>query len=133
MNTQFTAVAVAKEWEPETIFDVLGSERARRILALASVKPVSADELSDGLDASLPTIYRRVNALQEYDLLREETRIDTDGNHFKAFTTNLERICFEVEDGGFDIDIELRRDMVDQFEDFWTDLERSGEDDADTT
>lgn len=35
---------VGKEWEPETIFDVLGSERARRILSIATVRPVSADD-----------------------------------------------------------------------------------------
>jgi len=120
---------VGKEWDPETIFDVLGSERARRILALASVQPVSADRIAEHTDMSLPTIYRRVNALEEYDLLEADTRIDTDGNHYKTFETNLERVCFEIEDGGFDVDIRLRRDMVDQFEEFWGDLESSARSD----
>ena len=30
---------------------------------------------------------------------------------------------FEVSDGGFEVDIQLRRDMVDQFEEFWGDLD----------
>lgn len=116
---------MGKEWDPETIFDVLGSERARRILSIASVRPVSADDLATALDASLPTVYRRVNALLDYDLLTEDTQIDAEGNHYKTYETNLQRICFEVDDGGFTVDIQLRRDMVDQFEDFWTDLEGS--------
>ena len=114
---------MGKEWEPETIFDVLGSERARRILSIASVRPVSANELATAIDTSLPTVYRRVNALLDYDLLREETNIDAEGNHYNTYATNLQRVCFEVDDGGFTVDIQLRRDMVDQFEDFWSDLE----------
>lgn len=114
---------MSKEWEPETIFDVLGSERARRILSIASVRPVSANELASAIDTSLPTVYRRVNALVDYDLLKEETTIDDEGNHYKTYETNLQRVCFEVDDGGFTVDIQLRRDMVDRFEAFWSDLE----------
>lgn len=84
---------------------------------------MSAQDLADACDTSLPTIYRRVNALLEYDLLQEETQIDEDGNHYKTFETNLERIVFEINDGGVDIDIELRKDLVDQFDEFWRDLE----------
>lgn len=117
-----------KEWEPESVLDVFGSEYARQILALASVEPMSAEELAEHCDVSLPTIYRRVNALLEYDLLQEETEIDADGAHYKVFETNLKRICFEVEDGGFAIDIELEQDVVDQFTDFWDDLDESRSD-----
>lgn len=122
---------MTKEWEPETIFDVIGSEYARQILALGSHEPMSADELADRCGTSLPTVYRRVNALLEYDLLQEESRIDAEGNHYKEFETNLRRICFEVDAGGFDIDIQLRHDMVDRFERFWGDLEESSSGAAD--
>ncbi|MFB6300429.1 MAG: ArsR/SmtB family transcription factor [Halobacteriales archaeon] len=114
---------MSKEWEPETLFDVLASDHARDILALTSVRAMSAQELADHCDTSLPTIYRRINALLEYDLLQEETQIDEDGNHYKTFETNLERIVFEINDGAVDIDIELRKDLVDQFDEFWHDLE----------
>lgn len=119
-----------KEWEPETVFDVLGSEYARQILALASIKPMSAEEFADHCEVSLPTVYRRVNALLEYDLLQEDVEVESDGTHHKVFETNLERICFEVEDGRFEIDIQLRRDVVDQFTDFWDDLEDSTTDET---
>lgn len=115
--------ALSKEWEPETIFDVLASDHAREILALTSVRPMSAQDLADHCETSLPTIYRRVNALLEYDLLQEDTQIDEEGNHYKTFATNLERIVFEINDGGVDIDIQLRKDLVDQFDEFWRDLE----------
>lgn len=113
------------DWEPETLFDVLGSEEVREILALTDVKPMSVQELSDHVDSSEPTVYRRVNACQEYDLLTADTEIGDDGNHYKVYEANLERVCLELNDGGFDVDIRLRRDLVDQFEDFWSDLEGS--------
>lgn len=120
---------MGKEWDPEDIFDVLGSELARHILVLASDESRSARQLAERCGASLPTVYRRVDALQEYGLLDEELRIDEQGNKFRLFETRLNRVCFEVDDDGFDVDVEFRRDTVDQFEAFWTDLERSGQGD----
>lgn len=110
---------MGKEWNPETIFDVLGSEHARSILTASSQQPMDAEALADACDTSLPTVYRRVNALQEYDLLKEETNIDADGNHYKTYETNLQEISFEVTDDGFEIDIALRRDLTDRFDEFW--------------
>lgn len=111
------------EWDPESVFDVLGNEHVRQILALASVEPVSADDLADHTDASQPTVYRRVNVLQEYDMLTEETELDDEGNHYKTYRTTLERVCFDVEDGGFTVDIQLRQDAVERFSEVWTDGE----------
>jgi uncharacterized protein YdhG (YjbR/CyaY superfamily) len=106
--------------------DVFGNEYARQILALASVEPVAAEDIAEVLDASLPTVYRRVNVLLEYDLLKERTQVDEDGHHYQTFETSLKRVSFEVEDGGIDIDLELRRDLFDRFSDFWQDLEDAG-------
>lgn len=116
---------MSKEWDPQNVFDVFGSEHARQILVLASMRPMSAEELADHCDTSRPTIYRRLNALQEYDLVTEHLELDDDGHHYKTYETSLQRICFEVEDGGFNIDIQLRQDLVEQFGDFWGDLENA--------
>ena len=117
---------MARDWDPESVFDVLGNEQVRKILALTSVKPMSVQDLAENLDSSRPTVYRRVNACQEYDLVAEDTQIDGDGNHYNVYEANLERITFELEEGGFNVDIELRHDLVDQFGDFWSDLEGDG-------
>lgn len=113
-------------WDPDNVMDVFGNEYARQILALASVEPVAAEDIAEVLDASLPTVYRRVNVLLEYDLLKERTQVDEDGHHYQTFETSLKRVSFEVEDGGIDIDLELRRDLFDRFSDFWQDLEDAG-------
>lgn len=115
-----------KEWAPSDVFDVFGDGLARQILVLASDHPVSAEKLAEQLDVSKPTIYRRVNALIDYDLVRERQQIDTEGNHYQEYETTLKRVVFEIEGGGYNIDLELRQRLAHQFESFWTDLEASG-------
>lgn len=116
--------AVGKEWAPDHLLEVLGSEAARRILVYCAGGPRSAEELADHLDASLPTVYRRLNALEDYDLLRSETRIDPDGNHFQTFETAVDRVSVAIEDDGIEAEVERDRDVVDRFGAFWDDLER---------
>lgn len=109
-----------KEWTATSVFELFGDELSRQILVLASVQPVSVAALAERLDASKPTIYRRVNTLVDHDLVREEIHPDrVDGNHHKRFETTLKRATIEIEDGGLDVNVELRRDLVDQFEAFW--------------
>lgn len=110
-------------WDPDNVMDVFGNEYARQILALGSVEPMSAEEMAEVLDASQPTVYRRLNVLLAYDLLKERTRVDDDGHHYKTFETSLRSVTFEVEDGGINVDMELRRDLFDRFSEFWNDLE----------
>lgn len=114
-----------KEWAPSDVFDVFGDSLARRILVLASDRPLSADDLADQFDVSRPTIYRRINALIDYDLLREQQEIDMDGNHYKVFETTLKRIAFEIDGGGYTIDMTVRQSLADKFESFWSGLEES--------
>lgn len=116
---------MSKEWDPDSLFDVFGSETARGILALASVEPCSAQQLAARLDVSEPTVYRRLDALLNYDLVSENTNLDEDGNHYKTYETNLDRIAFEIDDGEFVVDVRLHRSVVDQFEQFWGDLGES--------
>lgn len=99
-------------WDPETVFDVFGSESARRILALASEGPVTADDLASHLSVSQPTVYRRVDELVEYDLLTERDHVDDDGNQFNTYVTNLDAVTFSVEDGSFVVDLQLERDVA---------------------
>ncbi len=103
---------VTGEWDAETLFDVFERETARKILALTSVEPMAAQELAERTDESEPTIYRRLDALEEYDLIEERTHIDADGNHYSEYETNLEEVCFQLEDGGFTIDVTYRKELV---------------------
>jgi Fe2+ or Zn2+ uptake regulation protein len=123
---------VSKEWEPDDVFDVLASETARRVLAATSVRAMSAQELGEVCDTSLPTVYRRVNALVEYDLLSAELEVDTDGTQYKTYTNDLERIEVRVDDGSFNVNIEIEKDAVDQFGAMFSDLQAGASADEDT-
>lgn len=105
------------EWEAGTLFELLGDELARTILALTSVEALSADALSDRCRASQPTIYRRLDELQAYDLLKERTEYDADGNHYKTYECRLEEVCVGVGNGSFTVDLRVRRDVVDDADD----------------
>lgn len=109
-------------WEADDILHAITSENARQILALARLDPVSAEELADRCEASLPTIYRRIDELLEYGLLEERVRIDPEGNHYRVFETDVERISLLIEPGRFGVEVRFERDLVDKFGAFWRDL-----------
>ncbi|MFC6752142.1 ArsR family transcriptional regulator [Halorubrum tibetense] len=113
---------MSNQWDPGGIFEVLASEESRRILAAASVRSLSAKEFERICDASLPTIYRRITVLVEYDMLSEEQVVDTDGNHSKQYATDLQEVNVRVEDGEFTVNLEIRKDTVDKFGELFRDL-----------
>ncbi|PSQ56014.1 MAG: transcriptional regulator [Halobacteriales archaeon SW_9_67_25] len=82
----------ANEWNPETVFDVLSDERVRQILVATGESPQSAEELSERVDGSLSSLYRRIEVLTEYGFLLEETRLDPEGHHYCVYTVNCEEI-----------------------------------------
>ena len=113
--------------DADAVLDVLGDEHARAILALVSEEPMSAPALADRLDVSEPTAYRRVNELLDAGLLREDTRIDADGNHYKTFEASVDAIEIAVQDGSLGVAAGSPDDLVDRFGSFWSDLGGDGE------
>ena len=120
---------MSKAWDPDDIFDVLASEDARRILVATSVRPMSAKELADVCDRSLATIYRRVRAMEDYDLLSKELTRDPDGTQYNEYRSELNEITISVDEGRIDVNVDIERDTVDQFAELIEDLEGSGEHD----
>lgn len=110
------------EWNPDGIFDVLASEESRRILAAASVRPMTAKELEQLCSASLPTIYRRLNVLVDYDLLSEEQLVDPAQEQSTQYSTDLQELSVTVEDGSFDVNIAFNKDRIDKFGELMRDL-----------
>lgn len=116
---------MSEEQDPETVFEVFGNEFARRVLVLASHDPVSAEEIADHLGVSLPTVYRRVNALVDHGFLHERPHVDGKGNQYKLFETAVKRIEFEVGNGQYELTVEFEQGLADRFEGFWEELEGS--------
>ena len=120
---------MSKAWDPDDIFEVLASEDVRRILVATSVRPMSAKELADICDRSLATIYRRVQAMEDYDLLSEELARDPDGTQYNEYKSDLNEITISVDEGRLNVNIDIEKDTVDQFAELIEDLERSGKHD----
>jgi predicted HTH transcriptional regulator len=87
---------------------LLEDEYAHAILIHTSTQEMSAPELSDACEASVSTIYRRIERLQEHDLLAEQLHLDQDGHHYKTYTARFERIDIELVDGAFEIEVTYR-------------------------
>lgn len=115
---------MSKDWDPDSLFEVFGDELVRQILVVADEEPISAETIAEHADASLPTVYRRLNTLEELDLLQQQTHVDGDGTQYQEYETTLQRVSFEIKDRGFDVDIRVRSDISDQFEAFWDELDR---------
>ncbi|WP_266081896.1 ArsR/SmtB family transcription factor [Haladaptatus caseinilyticus] len=113
------------------LLDVLSDEYARDILAATSIKPMSAQQLADECEMSPPTVYRRVDRLQAFGLLEEQTKIRTDNNHYSVYTATLSEVCLELDTGSFEAVVtrtdesfpgERESDTADRFKKMWEDL-----------
>ncbi|MFP8954025.1 helix-turn-helix domain-containing protein [Natrialbaceae archaeon A-arb3/5] len=111
---------MSEETDLSTVLAVLDDEYAREILTHTSVEPMSASTLSERCDASLPTIYRRLDRLKGCRLVTEETEIAPDGNHYNVYRANLDRLELTLDDGAFDLEVTHRSDDVaDKFTRMW--------------
>ena len=72
---------------------------------------------------SLPTVYRRIERLETFDLLVERTEIDTTGgHHHSVYEANLEHIGIDLANGDFDVRVRLREDAADRFSRMWQEM-----------
>ena len=106
----------------EDILDTIGDEHARTVLAAISQEPRSAKELSEESDLSLPTIYRRLEILQEHDLVTEKTAVADDGNHYNVYSSNFDSTVIQLEDEEYRVRIYRKENLPDRFTQLWDDL-----------
>jgi predicted transcriptional regulator len=102
-----------------TVVGLLDDDYARAILEAASEEPRSAKELAEAIDASLPTVYRRVDDLVDAGLLVEETELRSDGNHHSVYEAALERVELELTEGTLEMQLQRSTDVADRFTDMW--------------
>ena len=116
---------MSEECADEEVLALLDDEYARAILTATSAEPMSAQTLSERCDASVTTIYRRIDRLQDCDLVEEQLQPQPDGNHYKVFASRLESFSVTFDDGEMHADIERREteeDVADRFTRMWQDL-----------
>lgn len=107
----------------ETVVGLLDDEYARDILTATSRQPMTANELSDRCDVSLPTVYRRVERLEAAGLLAEQTRPRPDGHHDTLYAATLDRLTVRLRDGNLELDLERQgEDVADRLTRMWEEL-----------
>lgn len=107
----------------ETVGELLEDEYARSILAETSTEPLSAAELIERCDASSPTVYRRLERLEEFDMIESEQALDPDGHHYQRFSARLERVTIELTDGSYQVSVDrTEEDAVERFTKFYEGL-----------
>lgn len=122
---------MSEDGDVAELLDTLSDDYARAILVETSVEPMSANTLSDRCDASLPTVYRRIERLQELDLIEEQTRIDPGGSHHKVYAAKLSTVSLDLDGGDLEAEIEreetelaleAEEDVADRFTRMWEGL-----------
>lgn len=100
-----------------SFFALLDDDYARAILVETRGEPRSAEALSDAIEASESTVYRRIERLRERELVEGEQRLDPGGHHFEVYTARLERVTIDLTDNGFVVDIDRTEaaDPADRF------------------
>ena len=106
----------------EEVLDTIGDRHARHVLAAISHDPKSAKELAEECDLSLPTVYRRIEMLDEYDLVKDRTLVADDGNHYKVYESNFESTVISLEDDEYRVRIYREENLPDRFSQLWNEL-----------
>ena len=106
----------------EEILNTIGDQHARRVLAAISQTPKSAKDLAEEVDLSLPTVYRRIEMLKEYDLVKDRTLVAEDGNHYKVYESNFESTVISLQDDEYKVRIYREENLPDRFSQLWDEL-----------
>ncbi|WP_267643960.1 ArsR/SmtB family transcription factor [Haloarchaeobius amylolyticus] len=98
--------------ERAEVLRLLDDEYARAILTVTSREPMSAKELATAIDASPPTVYRRVEDLQAAGLLAEELQYESSGHHYRIYRAVVDRVSISFADGEYDVRIDTTEETT---------------------
>lgn len=91
-----------------TVFEALGDHKGRRCCRALLEEPRGARALADATGYSLPTVYRRLDALQSAGLVESSTRIRAGGGNYEVYRTVTTGLRVDIEDG---FRVELQREL----------------------
>lgn len=108
--------------DPCDLFALLDDEYARALLVTLRDEEMTATRLHEETDASLATVYRRLDELADCGLVAERTRIDPDGNHYGVYEATLGELRVELTPEGFEATVDRREDVADAFTRIWEEI-----------
>lgn len=93
------------ERDPTDLLSLLNAEYTQSILEAIQRESKSARAIAEECGASRPTVYRRLNALEEAGLVESGMVYDADGHHRTVFETTLEAISVDLVGGGLSVSV----------------------------
>lgn len=90
---------------PAELLGLLDADYTQEILEAVGREAKSARELAELCGASRPTVYRRLNSLQEAGLVDTEMEYDADGHHRAVFEATLEAVSVDVTGDGLSVTV----------------------------
>jgi len=114
----------SEEQAIEDILDTIGDERARQVLATLGEGSKSAKEIGERLDLSLPTVYRRLELLDEHELVKSQQVVAEDGTHYRQYECNFDSTVIRLQDDEYDVRIYRTDSLPDRFSTLWDELGR---------
>lgn len=89
--------------EPPAPLELLADSYARELLVELSHKPQCGRALAEACSFSRPTVYRRLNRLEDAGLVDAETRLEADGNHCKEFSLVRDSLNVTIDEGAITV------------------------------
>jgi DNA-binding transcriptional ArsR family regulator len=87
------------------VLSLLSDEYAREMLNVLVEDSLSARALSERLDMSRPTVYRRLNRLESAGVIESSMVIDPEGHHRKRFSVVVDRMQLLFEPDGISLEV----------------------------
>jgi len=110
----------------DDLITVLGNKYNTDILT-ATGEAMSAQELSERLDVPIATCYRRINQLEDADLLELHDRPPSDEHRrVKVYRRKVDGVEVDFRDG-LTIEVEERSAVKNRLDDVWRDLSARGD------
>jgi predicted transcriptional regulator len=86
---------------------------------------MTAPELSNQCEMSKSTVYRRLNKLEECNLVTAVHVPDPDGNHTKQYEAQLDELVVSLTEGEFELNLQTTtrtQEFADAFTNLWEGL-----------
>ena len=116
-----------EEDEPDLqeVLDALDDPDCRAIVSELD-EPMTASEISEASDIPLSTTYRKLDRLEEAELLYEGTEIRPDGQHASTYEVSFEEVVIRLtEERDFETEVARRARTPDQrLENLWSEVRK---------
>lgn len=111
-----------EEMDVAVLGSLLADDCSRTILEATAREPQSAEELAAQCAASKTTVYRRLEELEDHDLVTVRRRPGDAGHHYKEYAATLDRVVVDLGRDGIDVSLARRDRMAERFTQFVEDL-----------